>query len=86
MTGPPGSQPAPWLPWYEVPGRRSAGERIVFGHWSSVRLDPNADFNRWRVYPLDAGCVWGGNLVALRLDDLEFFSVPSRQPKKFQSQ
>jgi bis(5'-nucleosyl)-tetraphosphatase (symmetrical) len=83
MTGPPGSQPAPWLPWYEVPGRGSHGERIVFGHWSTARLDPRVNFDKWKVFPLDTGCVWGGTLTALRLDDQKYFSVPSRQPKKF---
>lgn len=81
MTGPPGSQPAPWLPWYEVPGRRSRGEQILFGHWSTVRLDPRVKFEKWKVFPLDTGCVWGGTLTALRLDDQKYFSVPSRQPK-----
>lgn len=82
MTGPPGTQPAPWLPWYEVPGRRSRGERIVFGHWSTARLDPDTKFEKWKVFPLDTGCVWGGSLTALRLDDQKSFSVPSKQPKR----
>jgi bis(5'-nucleosyl)-tetraphosphatase (symmetrical) len=81
MTGPPGSQPPPWLPWYEVPDRRSRSERILFGHWSTVRLDATVDFSRWKVYPLDTGCVWGGSLTALRLDDQKQFNVPSRQKK-----
>ena len=82
MTGPPGSQPPPWLPWYEVPGRRSSKERILFGHWSTARLDPVTKFDRWKVCPLDTGCVWGGSLTALRLDDGKYFSVPSRQKKE----
>lgn len=82
LNGRPGTQPAPWLPWYEVPGRRSRSERIVFGHWSTVRLDPRVKFDRWKVFPLDTGCVWGGSLTALRLDDQKYVSVPSRQPKR----
>ena len=81
--GPPGSQSKPYLPWYEVSGRTSRGERILFGHWSTVWLGPDTDFDRWNVFPLDKGCVWGGELAALRLEDRQPFSVPSRQPKRF---
>lgn len=52
-------------PWFAIPGRRSAGERIVFGHWSTLgTVDP-----AHRVFPLDTGCVWGGKLTALKIDD-----------------
>lgn len=61
--GPPGSQPAPYRPWFTVPDRASAGINIVFGHWST--LGPCAEPN---VFPLDTGCLWGGRLTALRLD------------------
>lgn len=62
--GPPGSQPDGLLPWFAVPGRRSAGMRLVVGHWSTLgTVDPAHG-----VFPLDTGCVWGGNLTALRLD------------------
>ena len=51
------------LPWFRVPGRRTAGERIVCGHWSALGyLDEN------NVVSIDTGCVWGGPLTALRLD------------------
>ncbi len=61
--GPPGTQPPGALPWFDVPGRRSAGERIVFGHWSTLGPLQRAD-----VIALDTGCVWGGQLSAVRLD------------------
>lgn len=61
--GAPGSQPADLLPWFEVPGRKSAELHIVFGHWSTV-----GEVKGHNVYPLDTGCVWGGRLSALRLD------------------
>jgi bis(5'-nucleosyl)-tetraphosphatase (symmetrical) len=62
--GPPGTQPTPYLPWFEIPQRRSRGLNILFGHWSTLgaRADPG-------VYPLDSGCLWGGALTALRLDE-----------------
>lgn len=60
--GPPGSQPPPLLPWFQVPGRASRGQRIVFGHWSALGLWVDDD-----VIGLDTGCLWGGRLTALRL-------------------
>ncbi len=70
--GPPGSQPPPLLPWFQVPGRASRGRRIVFGHWSALGLwDSDA------VIGLDTGCLWGGRLTAVRLSGgaREFISV-----------
>ena len=69
--GAPGTQPDGQLPWFEVPGRRSADLKIVFGHWSTVG-------STWarNVFGLDTGCVWGGKLSALCLDDGRWYSVP----------
>jgi bis(5'-nucleosyl)-tetraphosphatase (symmetrical) len=64
---PPGSG---LLPWFEVPGRRSAATPIVFGHWSAMGL-----LMRANVVGLDSGCVWGGSLSALRLDDHALLQV-----------
>ena len=61
--GPPGSQPAPYLPWFEVPDRKSRDLKIVCGHWSALR-----GYAAQGVYALDTGCVWGGRLSARRLD------------------
>lgn len=61
--GPPGTQPHGLLPWFEVPGRRSQGVRIVVGHWSALGF-----YHKANVVALDTGCVWGGTLTALRLD------------------
>ncbi|WBY03239.1 symmetrical bis(5'-nucleosyl)-tetraphosphatase [Ramlibacter tataouinensis] len=55
--------PAGLLPWFEVPGRRTAGTPIAFGHWSQLGLLLRED-----VIALDTGCVWGGCLSALRYD------------------
>ena len=51
-------------PWFEAKDARWRGPRIVFGHWSTLGFFRNAD-----VTSLDTGCVWGGCLTALRLDD-----------------
>ena len=62
--------PAGYLPWFEVPGRRSAATVLVTGHWSALglRLEPN-------LLALDSGCLWGGKLSALRLEDRALFQV-----------
>lgn len=50
-------------PWYAVSGRRSEGQAIAFGHWSTLGLVVRPD-----LLALDTGCVWGGALTAVRVD------------------
>ncbi len=71
------SAPAGFLPWFAVPGRRSATHTILCGHWSSLGL-----LRRDGVIALDTGCVWGDTLTAIRLDDSALFQVRSRQPRR----
>jgi bis(5'-nucleosyl)-tetraphosphatase (symmetrical) len=52
------------IPWFEAKAARWRTARIVCGHWSTLGLFSNAD-----VIALDTGCVWGGSLTAVRLDD-----------------
>ena len=59
----PGQAPAGFMPWFDVPGRRTAHDTVVFGHWST--LGPLA---RRDVVAMDTGCGWGGCLSALRLE------------------
>ena len=49
------------LPWFDVPGRRSADTLVAFGHWSTLGWMSRPD-----VLGLDTGCVWGGCLSAVR--------------------
>lgn len=56
--------PPGYLPWFDVPGRRTAGVPIAFGHWSQLGYLQRPD-----ILSLDTGCVWGGCLSALRLGD-----------------
>ena len=72
--GAPGTQPAGWLPWFEVPGRKSAEAAIIIGHWSTLGL-----INRRDLIALDTGCLWGGKLSAIRLPDRQVFSVQCPQ-------
>ena len=62
--------PAGYLPWFDVPGRCSSNVTVVCGHWSAlgVKLAPN-------LLALDSGCVWGGKLSAIRLEDRRLFQV-----------
>ena len=60
--GAPGSQSNGALPWYEVPGRATRNDRILFGHWSTLGFRQAGN-----VWCLDSGCLWGGSLTALRL-------------------
>lgn len=69
--GPLGTQTPGLVPWFDVPGRRSRETRILFGHWSSLGRRTFGN-----VVCLDSGCLWGGTLTALRLEDSVFFSVP----------
>jgi bis(5'-nucleosyl)-tetraphosphatase (symmetrical) len=64
----PGTMPEGYMPWYDVPGRASAGTTILFGHWASLGVLLRAD-----VIGLDSGCVWGRKLSALRLEDRRTF-------------
>jgi bis(5'-nucleosyl)-tetraphosphatase (symmetrical) len=59
----PGAQPGNLIPWFDMPGRRSAGVRVVCGHWSTLGLKRRPD-----LLALDTGCVWGGALTAVDLD------------------
>ncbi|BFI97180.1 MAG: symmetrical bis(5'-nucleosyl)-tetraphosphatase [Rhodanobacter sp.] len=62
----PGTQRPGLYPWFEVPGMRRRETRIVCGHWSAL-----GRFAGLGVYAIDTGCVWGGQLTALRLDGEE---------------
>lgn len=62
--------PAGHLPWFDVPGRCSADSVLVTGHWSALglKMTPN-------LLALDSGCLWGGHLTALRLEDRAVFHI-----------
>ena len=69
-----GTAPDGFMPWFDVPQRASADTRILFGHWSTLGLTVRQD-----VVGLDTGCVWGGCLTALRLEDNALFSTKCEQ-------
>ena len=57
--------PAGYMPWFDVPGRKTANTLIAFGHWSTLGAVARKD-----VWALDTGCVWGGCLTALQRDQV----------------
>ena len=69
--GEPGSQDEDHLPWFVLPQRESRGLPIVFGHWSTLGLHREDN-----VFSIDTGCLWGGSLTALRLEDKAVISLP----------
>ena len=73
-TGPPGVEDSSLAPWFELRDARADGTRIVFGHWATLQVE--AALSRdLHVRHVDTGCVWGGSLTALRLEDDQEFSV-----------
>ncbi|WP_394261971.1 symmetrical bis(5'-nucleosyl)-tetraphosphatase [Moraxella boevrei] len=53
-----------WFDW-QVERER----KILFGHWGGLKAKVATD----KVRSLDAGCVWGGGLMAYRLGDEQTF-------------
>jgi bis(5'-nucleosyl)-tetraphosphatase (symmetrical) len=74
-----GAAPEGLMPWFEVPGRRTAGTPVAFGHWSTLGL-----VNRDDLLSLDTGCVWGGQLTAVRVDgpERELIQIDCPQAQK----
>lgn len=67
--------PPGYLPWFDLPKRRNSDATIIFGHWSALglKVTPN-------LIALDTGCLWGGALTAIRLEDRKLFKVTSKNP------
>ncbi|WP_457419827.1 symmetrical bis(5'-nucleosyl)-tetraphosphatase [Roseateles sp. P5_E7] len=74
-----GAAPEGYLPWFDVPGRRTADTPMAFGHWSTLGL-----LDRPALLGLDTGCIWGGQLTAARVDGAarEIIQVDCEQAQK----
>ncbi len=70
-SGPPGSQPPPYRPWFKHKHRQTRKITIAFGHWAALGLHLKK-----RLIGVDSACVWGGRLTAVRLEDRQIFQVP----------
>ena len=73
--------PEGFLPWFDVPGRKTATATVAFGHWSTLGWLSRPD-----LLSTDTGCVWGGCLSAVRigatLDQRELIQVKCEQAQK----
>jgi bis(5'-nucleosyl)-tetraphosphatase (symmetrical) len=74
---PPEQGPVDCVPWFDAAGRASSSHQIVCGHWSALGYRETAN-----LIALDTGCLWGGSLTALRLDDRRVFRLPCPQQVK----
>lgn len=74
---PPAEGPAGCVPWFAAVGRASAGQLIVCGHWSALGYHEQSD-----LLAIDTGCLWGGALTAVRLEDRRVFRLPCPQQVK----
>lgn len=66
-----GAQPEGLLPWFKMPHAFGAETKVLFGHWAALQGVTGCP----DIFALDGGCVWGGELMAMRLDDQRLFKV-----------
>ncbi|MCK5876954.1 MAG: symmetrical bis(5'-nucleosyl)-tetraphosphatase [Candidatus Marithrix sp.] len=59
-------------PWFTWPNQHNT--QIIFGHWATLGY-----YDKHNVYAIDTGCVWGGALTTLRIEDKKIFSVPCKK-------
>lgn len=52
------------VPWFDMPNRAARQQAIIIGHWSALGLHQRAN-----IFALDTGCLWGGQLTAMCLED-----------------
>jgi bis(5'-nucleosyl)-tetraphosphatase (symmetrical) len=69
------SIPTGYLPWFDIPKRASRDATAIVGHWSALGLLLRKD-----VIALDTGCLWGGPMSAIRLEDRQLFQVRCKNP------
>ncbi len=80
-SGKVGSQPKHLIPWFELAHRKTKHLKIIFGHWSALGYQQKNN-----CYGIDTGCLWGGQLTALKLDkkmerisiDCKGYRVPNK--------
>ncbi|EAQ66514.1 Bis(5'-nucleosyl)-tetraphosphatase (symmetrical) [Marinomonas sp. MED121] len=57
--------------WFKFPSKLPKDYQIVFGHWAALE----GNVKKKRIHALDTGCVWGGSLTALCLDNWQTYST-----------
>lgn len=63
-----------YFPWFKIPGRKTTNTTCIFGHWSTLGLTLYSN-----LIGLDTGCVWGGKLSAVRLEDRKLFQIAANK-------
>lgn len=73
--------PEGFMPWFDVPGRKTSKATVAFGHWSTLGWVSRPD-----LISTDTGCVWGGCLSAVRIgatpQERELIQVKCPQAQK----
>lgn len=72
----PKNSPKNIYPWFHLPRLTSPLYNIIFGHWASLK---NRKITS-KIYSLDSGCCWGGELTALRWEDKKILHIPCLPP------
>jgi bis(5'-nucleosyl)-tetraphosphatase (symmetrical) len=60
--------------WFLHPALELQDYRLIFGHWAALQ----GKCTHPQIEAIDTGCVWGGELTALRIEDNLRFSVPCK--------
>ncbi len=68
----PSLNPPELFPWFDIKNRKTINNKIIFGHWSTLGL-----LLRPNLMALDTGCVWGGKLSAVCLENQKLYQVDS---------
>jgi len=71
FNGAPGSEENDLIPWFNLQSRCTENNKIIFGHWSTLgyfKKQNNLTLPK-NIYATDTGCVWGGQLTALNIDN-----------------
>lgn len=62
-SGAPGDASKGLIPWFAHPERKNSDQFIIYGHWSTLGF-----YQSHQTICIDTGCLWGGSLSAIRLD------------------
>ena len=68
----PNKCPKNYKAWFLHSNHAMSKEKIFFGHWSSLK-----GVDTKNIYPLDHGCIWGGQLTAFNLTHNNYISQDS---------
>ena len=66
------SRNSKYKPWFKFTKNEKDNYQL-FGHWAALK----GKTNKRNVIGLDAGCVWGGHLKAVRINDRKIFKIKS---------